>query len=186
MDKYLTTLFGQVLLAFGFHTMMGLWGSFVSISIALGWSWLSQILVGVAVTTSLIRCFTASFWGLAILPYNSSVLLPPAIPVKIGYRLISLIFEQCPDRVILSIKIKPNILQKTLFHRFSPKFIKVEHGHNFFWPLTSWRPLEAKNTPQRPKWHEGVILLKKDFNESCSATSKPHNRSNQIWATISG
>ena len=38
---------------------------------------------------------------------------------------ILLIIEGCPDRFILSITIKPNILQKTLFHRFSPKFIKV-------------------------------------------------------------
>ena len=39
--------------------------------------------------------------------------------------LISLIFDKCPDRVMTSITTKPNILQKTLFHRFCPKFIKV-------------------------------------------------------------
>ena len=41
------------------------------------------------------------------------------------YLSILLIIQGCPDRVIKSITIKPNILQKTLFHRFSPKFIKV-------------------------------------------------------------
>ena len=41
------------------------------------------------------------------------------------YYLILLIIEGCPDRVILSITIEPNILQKTLFHRFNPEFIKV-------------------------------------------------------------
>ena len=38
---------------------------------------------------------------------------------------ISLIFDKCPDRVMTSITTKPNILQKTLFYRFCPKFIKV-------------------------------------------------------------
>ena len=41
------------------------------------------------------------------------------------YYLILLIIEGCPDRVILSITIKRKILQKTLFHRFSPKFNTV-------------------------------------------------------------
>ena len=31
--------------------------------------------------------------------------------------IISLIFDKCPDRVIPSITTKPQILQKTLFHR---------------------------------------------------------------------
>ena len=38
---------------------------------------------------------------------------------------ILLIIQECPDRVMVSITVKPNILPKTLFHRFSPKFIKV-------------------------------------------------------------
>ena len=38
---------------------------------------------------------------------------------------ILLIIQECPDRVIKSITMKPNILPKTLFHRFSAKFIKV-------------------------------------------------------------
>ena len=41
------------------------------------------------------------------------------------FKVILLIIEGCRDKVILSIKIKSNILQKTLFQRFSPKFIKV-------------------------------------------------------------
>ena len=39
--------------------------------------------------------------------------------------VILLIIQGCPDRVIKSITMKPNILPKTLFHRSSPKFIKV-------------------------------------------------------------
>ena len=31
-------------------------------------------------------------------------------------KIISLIFDKCPDGVITSIRTKPNILQKTLFH----------------------------------------------------------------------
>jgi hypothetical protein len=77
--------------------------------------------------------------------------------------LISLIFDKCPDRVITSITTKPNILQKTLFHRFCPKFIKVEHGNNFFWPMTSWRLLEAKNTPRRPKMAWRSWFIEKSF-----------------------
>ena len=48
------------------------------------------------------------------------------------FKVILLIIEGCRDKVILSIKIKSNILQKTLFQRFSPKFIKISHGHIFF------------------------------------------------------
>ena len=41
-------------------------------------------------------------------------------------RLISLIvFDKCPYGVIMRITTKPNILQKTLFHRICSKFIKV-------------------------------------------------------------
>ena len=38
---------------------------------------------------------------------------------------ISLIIQGCPDRVMPSITTKPWILKTALFHRFSPKFIKV-------------------------------------------------------------
>ena len=38
---------------------------------------------------------------------------------------ILLIIQESPNRFIKSITMKPNILPKTLFHRFSPKFIKV-------------------------------------------------------------
>jgi hypothetical protein len=34
------------------------------------------------------------------------------------------------------------------------------------------RLLESKNTSRRPKRHEGVDLLRKVFNKSCSTTSK--------------
>ena len=80
---------------------------------------------------------------------------------------ISSIFEKCPDRFILNIMTKPCMQQKTLFH-----WIRFNMGINFFWPPISWRLLEAKNTPQRQKWHEGVNLWKEVFNESCLATSK--------------
>ena len=40
-------------------------------------------------------------------------------------KYILLIIQECPDGVIKSITMKPNILPKTLFQRFSPKFLKV-------------------------------------------------------------
>ena len=69
------------------------------------------------------------------------------------------IIQGCPDGLILRFTVKPKVLPKTLFHKFSPKFIKVSHGHSFFWPLTSLRPLEAKNNPQRPNmaWRSRLI-----------------------------
>ena len=48
---------------------------------------------------------------------------------------ILLIIQECPDRVIKSITMKPNILPKTLFHRFSPKFIKVYLTWAYFFAL---------------------------------------------------
>ena len=96
--------------------------------------------------------------------------------------IISSIFDKYPDRLITLIMAKPYILQETLFHWICSKFIKFYlTWAYFFWPQTSWRLLEAKNIPQRPRWHEWVNLLKKVFNQSCSATSKTPWRV-LIWA----
>ena len=64
---------------------------------------------------------------------------------------ISLIIEGCPDTLIMRFTAKPYILWKILFHWICSKFYEFKHGHNFFWPQRSWRLLEAKNTPRRPK-----------------------------------
>ena len=71
-----------------------------------------------------------------------------------------------------SIRAKPYILQKICFQGLCSKFLGFWHGHGYFWPLRSYRLLEAKNTPRRPKKAWGVDILKKVFNKSCSATSK--------------
>ena len=42
-------------------------------------------------------------------------------------------------------------LQNILFQWICSKFFKFQHWHNSFWPPTSRRLLEAKNSPQRPK-----------------------------------
>ena len=66
-------------------------------------------------------------------------------------QIISLIIEGCPDTLIMRFTAKPYILWKILFHWICSKFYEFKHGHNFFWPQRSWRLLEAKNTPRRPK-----------------------------------
>ena len=58
------------------------------------------------------------------------VVLTPMFRVSVPYVFVTMIDKikkgfDVLYRVIKSIMIKPNILQKTLFHRFSPKFIKV-------------------------------------------------------------
>jgi len=65
---------------------------------------------------------------------------------------ILLIIEGCPDRVRPSITTKPSILPKTLFHRFSPKFIKVKHG------------LKKIQPPTSKKTNNNVFLKKKKLN----------------------
>ena len=73
--------------------------------------------------------------------------------------------------VLTSITAKPYILQKTLFNSICSKFYRVKHGHDFFLaPLTSWRLLEAKNTPRRPKkvqrnWFTETSIKLKLLNE---------------------
>mgnify|MGYP007025464839 CR=1 FL=1 len=56
--------------------------------------------------------------------------------------------------------------------------------HNYVWPLRWW--MKAVRGQKHQKSYEGVDLLKKVFDKSFSATSKPRNGSNQIWATTSG
>ena len=76
--------------------------------------------------------------------------LPKNIFSELSY-LISSIFDKCPDRLIVRFTAKSYILWKSFFHWIYSKFYKFKHGHDFFWPLTSWRLLEAKNTSRRPK-----------------------------------
>ena len=64
---------------------------------------------------------------------------------------ILLIIKVCSDGLILRFTVKPYVLLKNLFHWSFSNFYNVKHGHDFFWPQRSWRLLEAKNTPQRPK-----------------------------------
>ena len=47
-------------------------------------------------------------------------------------KIISSIFDKCPDRLILTITAKPYILWKSLFHLICSKFHKFKHGHDFF------------------------------------------------------
>ena len=72
---------------------------------------------------------------------------------------ILLIIKGCPDGLILQFTVKPYVLLKNLFHWSFSNFYKDKHGYDFFWPQRSWRPLEAKNTPQRPKmaWRSWFI-----------------------------
>ena len=79
------------------------------------------------------------------------------------YKDISSIFNKCPDRLITSITAKPYILQNILFHWICSKFFKFQHWHNLFWPPTSWRLSEAKNTPQRPKMVWRSRFIEKSF-----------------------
>ena len=44
--------------------------------------------------------------------------------------------------------------------------------HIYFWPQRSWRLLEAKNTPRRPKMAWRSQSIAKKNNESCSATAQ--------------
>ena len=79
------------------------------------------------------------------------------------YKDISSMFNKCPDRLIDSITAKPYILQNILFYWICSKFFKFQHWHNLFWPLTSWRLSEAKNTPQRPKMVWRSQFIEKSF-----------------------
>ena len=58
-----------------------------------------------------------------------------------------------------SITAKPYILQKILFQWICCKCLAWGHRHSYFWPQRSWRLLEAKNTPWRPKipWRSWFI-----------------------------
>ena len=70
-----------------------------------------------------------------------------------------LINNRKDDRLILRFTVKPYILLKNVFHWIYSTFYKGKHGHDFFWPQRSWRLLEAKNTPPRPKisWRSWFI-----------------------------
>ena len=54
---------------------------------------------------------------------------------------------------------KPYIPHKSLFQWICCKCLAWWHGHSYFWPQRSWRLLEAKNTPWRPKmsWRSWFI-----------------------------
>ena len=64
---------------------------------------------------------------------------------------ILLIIEGCPDRFIVRFTVKPYFPLKNFFHLIFSNFYKDKHGHVFFLPQRSWRLLEAKNIPPRPK-----------------------------------
>ena len=46
---------------------------------------------------------------------------------------------------------KPYIPHKSLLQWICCKCLAWWHRHSYFWPQRSWRLLEAKNTPRRPK-----------------------------------
>ena len=47
--------------------------------------------------------------------------------------------------------VKPYILHKSLLQWICCKYLAWWNRHSYFWPQRSRRPLEAKNTPRRPK-----------------------------------
>ena len=93
-------------------------------------------------------------------------------PGHYSWLSISSIFDKCPGRLIMRFTAKPYILWKSSFHWICSKFYKFQHGHDFsdLWPH------EGCSRPKTPlggqKRHEGVELLKRVFNKSCSTTSK--------------
>ena len=97
---------------------------------------------------------------------------------------ISLIFDKCTDRVITSIMTKPNILQKTLFHRIRNS-LRFNMGIIF---LTS-DLMEAARGQKHPSDAENgmqeSIYWKKFFIKVAQQPHKPHDGSNQIWSMTS-
>ena len=83
--------------------------------------------------TVLVLYMSSSFWllGVESLDFSFAEKEKTAfkVPIRVKvdqmiyFKLISniiLIIQESPDRFIKSISMKPNILPKTLFHRFSP------------------------------------------------------------------
>ena len=95
-----------------------------------------------------IKHWVGLVWKLSVL--GGFQLLDLIIP-ELKSHVISLIIKRCPDTLTMRFTAKPYILWKSLFHWIWSKFYEFKHGHNFFWPQRSWRLLEAKNTPRRPK-----------------------------------
>ena len=52
---------------------------------------------------------------------------------------------------IVDLAEKPYIQQKFLLQWICCKCLAGCYRHSYFWPQRSWRLLEAKNTPRRPK-----------------------------------
>ena len=73
--------------------------------------------------------------------------------------------------VLFDLAEKPYIPQKILLQWICCKCHAGCYRHSYFWPQRSWRPLEAKNTPQRPKMTWRSSFIEKNI-KSCSITSK--------------
>ena len=58
--------------------------------------------------------------------------------------------------------VKPYTPHKSLLQWICCKCLAWWQGHSYFWPQRSWRLLEAKNTPRRPKkaWNISVVTYR--------------------------
>ena len=84
---------------------------------------------------------------------------------------IMLTLHWCPHQVLKATGAPSYTLQNILFHWICSKFYKFQNGHKFF-DLDLMRAVKGPKTPLRSqKLHEGVTLLKKVSNKSCSTTS---------------
>ena len=102
-------------------------------------------------------------------------LLPNTFPIKHTIWEISLHLINNPrmfNGAIVDLAEKPYIPQKILLQWVCCKCLAGCNRHIYFWHQRSWRLLEAKNTPQRPKSSWRSWLIEKVFNESFSAPSK--------------
>ena len=85
-------------------------------------------------------------------------LLSPAQLVKILFE-VAFLFSHCQliniwrmfNLAIDDLAMKPYIPHKSLLQWICCKCLAWWHRHSYFWPQRSWRLLEAKNTPRRPK-----------------------------------
>ena len=95
------------------------------------------------------------------------VSIKPARPIQLRYYnngietqyRILLIIQGTFNVGIDNLAEKPYIPQKNLLQWICCKCLAWWHGHSYFWPQRSWRLLEAKNTPRRPKlsWRSWFI-----------------------------
>ena len=104
----------------------------------------------------------SSLWYIVLLKYSSSAII---------FNLIN--NPRMFNGAIVDLAEKPYIQQKILLQWICCKCLAGCYRHSYFWPQRSWRLLEAKNTPQRPKMAWRSQFIEKSFNESCSANSKP-------------